>query len=122
MRYKISDLGDSITCLTCNRTSYNGNDIENRYCGNCHKFMEPPPKTYVAVSADAFREKWNTLTPEQRFKEPGFDHSLGRSIFWPWNGCYYVVPDDMAAMEKFCAETGNDLVDERFSEKKNYYA
>lgn len=42
----------SITCLTCKRTSYNLNDIRERYCGACHKFhestddysLEPPVK------------------------------------------------------------------------------
>jgi ribosomal protein S27AE len=29
-----------ITCLTCNKTSFNQNDIENLYCGFCHKFHE----------------------------------------------------------------------------------
>jgi hypothetical protein len=35
-RYKVK----SITCLKCNRTSYNINDIENKYCGNCHEFHQ----------------------------------------------------------------------------------
>lgn len=29
-----------IRCLKCNLTSYNYNDIEQRYCGNCHIFHE----------------------------------------------------------------------------------
>jgi hypothetical protein len=29
-----------ITCLLCGRTSYNLNDIANRYCGACHRFHE----------------------------------------------------------------------------------
>ncbi len=28
----------SITCPRCGMTSYNPNDIEQRYCGNCHMF------------------------------------------------------------------------------------
>jgi ribosomal protein L37E len=32
---------DYITCLVCGRTSYNGNDIQMKYCGNCHQFHEP---------------------------------------------------------------------------------
>jgi len=27
-----------IRCLICGRISYNENDIENEYCGNCHQF------------------------------------------------------------------------------------
>ena len=30
----------SITCPRCHMTSYNPNDIEARYCGNCHAFHE----------------------------------------------------------------------------------
>lgn len=28
-----------ITCPTCGMTSYNPNDIQYRYCGNCHAFL-----------------------------------------------------------------------------------
>lgn len=27
-----------IECKTCGRRSYNGNDMANYYCGNCHKY------------------------------------------------------------------------------------
>lgn len=30
----------SITCLDCNRTSYNLNDVRHRYCGHCHVFHD----------------------------------------------------------------------------------
>ena len=29
---------DGITCLTCKRTSYNPNDVQNFFCGYCHIF------------------------------------------------------------------------------------
>jgi ribosomal protein S27AE len=29
---------NSITCPTCGMTSYNINDVEQRYCGKCHCF------------------------------------------------------------------------------------
>jgi hypothetical protein len=32
----------SITCPVCHRTSYNANDITNRYCGACHWFHDDP--------------------------------------------------------------------------------
>jgi hypothetical protein len=31
-----------IKCHTCGMTSFAPNDIENRYCGNCHVFHEDP--------------------------------------------------------------------------------
>jgi hypothetical protein len=40
IRFWISPRGDSITCIACRMTSNNPNDVENRYCGNCHKFHE----------------------------------------------------------------------------------
>jgi len=30
----------SIKCPQCGVTSYNPNDVKNRYCGNCHQFHE----------------------------------------------------------------------------------
>lgn len=30
----------SITCPQCHMTSYNINDIEKRYCDNCHQFHD----------------------------------------------------------------------------------
>ena len=31
-------MADSITCPICGKTSYNPNDVEQRYCANCHAF------------------------------------------------------------------------------------
>jgi protein-arginine kinase activator protein McsA len=31
----------SITCHTCEMTSYNPNDIKHKYCGKCHKYHNP---------------------------------------------------------------------------------
>lgn len=30
----------SITCPRCRRTSYNPNDVEQRYCGFCHRYLD----------------------------------------------------------------------------------
>lgn len=32
--------GNSITCLVCGQTSYNRNDVANKYCGYCKRFHE----------------------------------------------------------------------------------
>lgn len=29
-----------IKCLDCNLTSWNYNDVREKYCGNCHEFHE----------------------------------------------------------------------------------
>lgn len=34
--YVISEGGKSITCKRCKRTSYNLNDVAEKYCGHCH--------------------------------------------------------------------------------------
>jgi hypothetical protein len=31
-----------ITCKKCGMTSYNINDVEHKYCGNCHEFLDMP--------------------------------------------------------------------------------
>lgn len=31
---------ESITCPQCGRTSYNPNDVRERYCGNCHQYHD----------------------------------------------------------------------------------
>lgn len=41
MGYKISDDGKAITCLRCNITSHNPNDVKYRYCGKCRRFLDP---------------------------------------------------------------------------------
>ena len=38
--YEILHNGQAIKCLFCGLISYNLNDINNRYCGHCHKFHE----------------------------------------------------------------------------------
>lgn len=38
---KVDAVGqESIKCHKCNMTSYNPNDVKNKYCGNCHIFFE----------------------------------------------------------------------------------
>jgi Tfp pilus tip-associated adhesin PilY1 len=39
-RYTIADHGQSITCHTCNLTSYNPNDVLNRFCARCGVFHD----------------------------------------------------------------------------------
>jgi hypothetical protein len=34
----------SITCPTCGRTSWNPNDVRERYCGNCHAYHADMPR------------------------------------------------------------------------------
>jgi len=29
-----------LLCLRCNRISFNPNDVQQRYCGHCHVFLE----------------------------------------------------------------------------------
>ncbi len=38
--YTISNDGRSITCLICNMTSYHPEDVNHKYCGNCHMYHE----------------------------------------------------------------------------------
>jgi hypothetical protein len=36
--YRIDWGKQTITCLTCGRTSAHPEDVRNRYCGHCHRF------------------------------------------------------------------------------------
>lgn len=29
-----------IKCLVCKRTSWNPNDVKNKYCGGCHRYHD----------------------------------------------------------------------------------
>ena len=39
-KYSISEDGCAITCKECGMTSYHPKDVEHKYCGNCHKFLD----------------------------------------------------------------------------------
>jgi hypothetical protein len=39
-KYVLSQDGLAIKCLSCGRVSHNPHDVQNRYCGHCHKFLE----------------------------------------------------------------------------------
>lgn len=39
IRPKSTQAVPSITCLRCHKTSYNENDVINRYCGYCQTFL-----------------------------------------------------------------------------------
>jgi hypothetical protein len=49
VRYWISPGGDSITCTKCHTTSHNPNDVEKRYCGSCHVFLDEPAPQITAA-------------------------------------------------------------------------
>jgi len=49
--YRIEASRKSITCLGCGRTSFNANDVAQRYCGFCHVFHDdiyPPAREWWA--------------------------------------------------------------------------
>jgi ribosomal protein L37E len=43
--YEIKEIGGrkTITCLVCGRTSYHPRDVEEKYCGHCHRFHDLAP-------------------------------------------------------------------------------
>lgn len=38
VRYVVAEDGRSITCTRCGMTSYNANDVAQRYCAHCKRF------------------------------------------------------------------------------------
>lgn len=41
-RFEIIDHGTGLHCLWCGRVSYHPADVAQRYCGACHRFLDPP--------------------------------------------------------------------------------
>jgi hypothetical protein len=56
--YTISKDGQSITCLICGMTSYNPNDVRERYCGNCHGFHDVKKGSCVALDEHGNEVAW----------------------------------------------------------------
>jgi hypothetical protein len=40
--YLLVDRDTAILCFTCGRISHNPNDVEQKYCGACHRFHDQP--------------------------------------------------------------------------------
>lgn len=51
-RYELvkQDGEPGIKHLACGRTSFHPKDVEHRYCGNCHEFLETPAPVDPTVS------------------------------------------------------------------------
>jgi hypothetical protein len=45
IRYLLVDGGKGIMCLRCAAISHNPNDVEKKYCGQCHEFLGEPKET-----------------------------------------------------------------------------
>lgn len=43
--------GRSITCLLCEHTSYNPNDVEMLWCANCNRFLRDPGDDDIAPTS-----------------------------------------------------------------------
>lgn len=55
----------SITCHQCGMTSYNHNDIVERYCGKCHQFLSGSGIAYTLRFYDDIEIKVQTQLREQ---------------------------------------------------------
>jgi hypothetical protein len=44
LQYLVKPDLSAIMCLTCGMVSHNPNDIREKYCGNCHRFLIAPGK------------------------------------------------------------------------------
>lgn len=41
-RYEVAEDGKSIKCLVCGAVSRHPMDVQHRYCGRCHEFLDEP--------------------------------------------------------------------------------
>jgi len=56
MRYTLIDGPlPAIRCNGCGLTSYNQNDVEQRYCGRCHVFHEDTHAVHVGLHRELMR-------------------------------------------------------------------
>lgn len=80
-------MSDTYTCLRCGRTSYNPNDLANRYCGACKRFEDDFLAKLIATE-----HLWRVVTP--RFVAGLLVDAQGRirrtaPIMRSWRGRYF---------------------------------
>jgi hypothetical protein len=61
----VSTLPDSITCPDCGMTSHNKNDVEQKYCGNCHWWTSDPVLAAMRPGLNRVSD-WGELDPRQK--------------------------------------------------------
>lgn len=54
----------AIACLLCGMTSYSPSDIEQRYCGNCHRWLEGGEGTVLRSGVDV-RQATHVMVDQQ---------------------------------------------------------
>lgn len=66
LTYEIVESGDQtgIKCLVCGMTSYNPNDVANKYCGHCHRFHEE-----MQASSKPYRKMTYIITVVVEYKD-----------------------------------------------------
>jgi protein-arginine kinase activator protein McsA len=69
---------ESITCPACGMTSHNPNDVTQRYCGNCHGYIDDMLNAQAMIHlaarssggrkiiAETLRELGWTITPPEQ--------------------------------------------------------
>lgn len=80
----------SITCPQCGRVSYNPNDIEQRYCGNCHQYHDQM----------AVRDGINWMDLNE-FRDLGYLHEINRQVLHPAGLALAVDMDDEGRVTGF---------------------
>lgn len=61
----------SITCPVCHMVSYNPNDIEWGYCGNCHAYTSPVNPLMKAKRMVAEAKAKQLIEETRRLDNPG---------------------------------------------------
>ena len=57
--YELGEDGKSIKCLRCGMTSHHPTDVEQRYCANCHVFLDdiwPPARAWWLLNVTPIPE------------------------------------------------------------------
>ena len=111
----------SIACPKCGMVSYNPNDVEQRYCGNCHAFHDDLPKRLPPEHPDAPKywryETSGMLQPVVRMFINGArllpaDVKIMKAYLWQWVGSPVWAPSgtlEALRLRVAAIETQEDL-------------
>jgi hypothetical protein len=76
-----SPLPDRFTCPRCGKTSWNLNDVRERYCGNYHAFVDDGPREFVCIDCGVHVASFGGCCPTIRMSAPNAC-GCGPSSLW----------------------------------------
>jgi Zn-finger nucleic acid-binding protein len=87
-------MADAFTCPICGAVSHNRRDVEERYCGRCHLFVDDEMQIYDAIIAGElkpdpthYQAGWDAHAASKEFHEGPKPHFTVAGLCWRmgWN-------------------------------------